>query len=144
MPEAVSGAKDDAYMFTDEEDEIAAISEPKEKISEEVPYLLSPENNGACYLIHIHTVCLSYQPISLIIIVQIQQRLAKADGKKSVYVPGVGFAIPKEEQADLWRHVVPKKRFLGVAGEKGSVPANALLPPGTQLDPTTAAGKYHY
>ncbi|ETN78170.1 hypothetical protein NECAME_10524 [Necator americanus] len=76
---------------------------------------------------------------------QVREKLSKIAGQhpemrsKNIYVPGVGFAVPPEQQQDLWRHVVPKKRPTGE--NRPVIPAANLLPPSVHAEASQAAAR---
>ncbi|CAJ0579088.1 unnamed protein product, partial [Mesorhabditis spiculigera] len=105
--------KDDEYSFTDDEDALGTLIENTKKEHQQK------------------------------VEAEVQKRASQtaAFPGKNVYVPGVGFAVPKEQTtADLWSHVVPKKRF-GVDGTRTGIPPAALLPSNTTIEAITAAVK---
>ncbi|KJH47110.1 hypothetical protein DICVIV_06818 [Dictyocaulus viviparus] len=76
---------------------------------------------------------------------EVREKLSKITGhhpemrNKNVYVPGVGFAIPPEQQQDLWRHVVPKKR--PTCENRPAIPAVNLLPPSVHAEVSQATSR---
>ncbi|EPB66197.1 hypothetical protein ANCCEY_14712 [Ancylostoma ceylanicum] len=105
------GDVNDAYSFEDEEENVGLGQvDPKEKLDAEV-----------------------------------REKLSKIAGQhpemrnKNIYVPGVGFAVPPEQQQDLWRHVVPKKRPTGE--NRPVIPAANLLPPSVHAEASQAAAR---
>ncbi|KHJ98335.1 hypothetical protein OESDEN_01688, partial [Oesophagostomum dentatum] len=101
----------DAYSFEDEEENVGlGQADPKDKLDAEV-----------------------------------REKLSKIAGQhpemrnKNIYVPGVGFAVPPEQQQDLWRHVVPKKRPTGE--NRPVIPAANLLPPSMHAEASQAAAR---
>ncbi|KAK6760675.1 hypothetical protein RB195_021944 [Necator americanus] len=105
------GDVNDAYSFDDEEENVGLRQvDPKEKLDAEV-----------------------------------REKLSKIAGQhpemrsKNIYVPGVGFAVPPEQQQDLWRHVVPKKRPTGE--NRPVIPAANLLPPSVHAEASQAAAR---
>ncbi|KAJ1369866.1 Eor-2p [Parelaphostrongylus tenuis] len=76
---------------------------------------------------------------------EVREKLSKITGQhpemrnKNVYVPGIGFAIPAEQQQDLWRHVVPKKR--PTAENRPVIPAANLLPASIHAEASHAAAR---
>lgn len=103
--------KDDAYSFDDEEENVClGHVDPKDKLDAEVREKIS--------------------------------RIAgqHPEGRhKNIYVPGVGFAVPPDQQQDLWRHVVPKKRPTGE--NRPIIPAANLLPPSVHAEASKAAAR---
>ncbi|WKY17142.1 hypothetical protein Q1695_001622 [Nippostrongylus brasiliensis] len=76
---------------------------------------------------------------------EVREKLSRIAGQhpegrsRNVYVPGIGFAVPPDQQQDLWRHVVPKKRPTGE--NRPIIPAANLLPPSVHAEASKAAAR---
>uniref|UniRef100_A0A915BAA0 DUF4211 domain-containing protein n=1 Tax=Parascaris univalens TaxID=6257 RepID=A0A915BAA0_PARUN len=110
-------AADDAYSFTDDEEEKALPSGATMSQSQLKEQKLEAE---------------------------VAQKLAKINNAHPE-LKGKTLCYEAQNQQDLWRHVVPKKRHTAAVAERPSVPSTPLLPPASasdqRPDPGTSAPK---
>lgn len=111
-------AGDDAYSFTDDEDDD------------------KPLPSGAV----ISETQLKEQRLEA----EVAQKLAKINSAHPE-LKGKGGGYEAQSQQDLWRHVVPKKRHTAAVAERPSIPSTPLLPPASvseqRVDPGTSTQK---
>ncbi|VDM23913.1 unnamed protein product [Toxocara canis] len=117
-PEDVhKNAADDAYCFTDDEEEKALPSGATISESQLKEQKLEAE---------------------------VAQKLAKINSAHPE-LKGKNVCYEAQNQQDLWRHVVPKKRHTAAVAERPSIPSTPLLPPASasdqRADPSTSAQK---